>query len=82
MKVQQSASNKTVGVFTVHENPPMPDQSVDNFESLSCGCPDLVQREPIQSLERRLDLILSSKLLHKFLCAALGQVSYQRGRTH
>ena len=82
MKVQQSASNKTVGVFTVHENPPMPDQSVDNLESLSCGCPDLVQREPIQSLERRLDLFISPNLLHKFLCVALSQLSYKRGHTH
>jgi hypothetical protein len=60
----------------------MPDQSVDNFESLSRGRPNLVQSEPVQSLERRLDLILSSKLLHKFLCVALSQVSFQRGWTH
>jgi hypothetical protein len=60
----------------------MPDQSVDNFKSLSCGCPDLIQREPIQSLEHSFDLILSPKFLHELLCATLSQVSYQRGQTH
>ena len=60
----------------------MPDQPVDNFESLSCGRPNLVQGEPIQSLERRLDLIISPNLLHKFLCVALSQLSYKRGHTH
>ena len=54
----------------------MPDQSVNNFESLGRSRPNLVQSEPIQSLERRLDLILSPKLLHKFLCVAMSQLSY------
>ena len=60
----------------------MPDQPVDNFESLRRGRPNLVQCESIQSLERHLNFILSPELFHKFLCVPLMQVSYERRRTH
>ena len=58
----------------------MSDKTVDNFESLRCGSPNLVQGKPIQSLERRFDLILSPKLLHKFLCVAFSQVRTNKDR--
>ena len=73
-KVQQQARNGTAGFFTIHDNPSMSDKTVDNFESMRCGCPNLIQSEPIQSLERCFDLILSPKLLHKFLCVEFSQV--------
>jgi hypothetical protein len=46
----------------------MPDKTIDNFKGLSGGRPSLIQGKPIQSLERRLDVILSPKLVHEFLC--------------
>ena len=58
----------------------MSDKTVDNFESVRCGSPNLIQGEPIQSLERRFDLILSPKLLHKFLCVAFSQVRTSEDR--
>jgi hypothetical protein len=58
----------------------MSDKTVNNFESLRCSCPNLVQREPIQSLERRFDLILSSELLHKIFCVAFSQVRTNENR--
>lgn len=48
----------------------MPDKSIDDFENLSRGRTSLVQGEPIQSLESRLDVILSAKLFDEFLCVA------------
>ena len=44
----------------------MLDETVDNFESLSSSRPTLIQREPIQPLDRRLDSLLSPKLPHEF----------------
>jgi hypothetical protein len=67
---------------TIHNNSPMPDKTVDNVESLSSGRPSLVQGEPIQPLESCLDGIPSPRLLRKFLCVALSQVSYQPRRTY
>ena len=46
------------------------DETANNFKSLSCGRPNLVQSEPIQPLECYLDVILSPKVLHKLLCVA------------
>ena len=67
---------------TIHDNSPMPDKTVDNLESLSSGRPRLVQGKPIQPLESCLDNVLSPRLLRKFLCVALSQVSYQPRRTY
>jgi hypothetical protein len=41
----------------------MPDKTVDNFKSLSGRCPTLIQGEPIQPLDGRLDVLLPPKLL-------------------
>ncbi len=46
----------------------MLDKTVDNFEGLSNGRPTLILGQPIQPLDRRLDIPLSPKLPHKFLC--------------
>jgi hypothetical protein len=46
------------------------DKTVDNLEGLSRSCMTLVQREPIQPLDRRFDVLLSPKLPHKFLCTS------------
>jgi hypothetical protein len=44
----------------------MPDKTINNFEGLSGSRPTLVQCEPIQPLDGRLNIILSPELLHKF----------------
>jgi hypothetical protein len=45
----------------------MLDKAVDNFEGLSGSRSTLIEREPIQPLDRRFDVLLSPKLPHKFL---------------
>jgi hypothetical protein len=64
-----------VEFLTVHDGPLMPNKTVNNFEGLSGSRPTLIQCEPIQPPDGRLDVILSKKLLHKFLCVPLSQVS-------
>ena len=66
-------------LITIDNDPGIPDKTIDNFESLSRGRPCLIQGESIQSLEGRLDVILSAELLHKLLCVSLSQKSYQPG---
>ena len=61
------------GIITIHDGHPMLDKTVDNFERLSRSYPTLVQGEPIQPLDRRLDILLSAKLSYKFLCASLSR---------
>jgi hypothetical protein len=61
--------------LTIHYRPPMSDKTVNNLEGLSRGRPALIQREPIQPLDRRLDVLLSPKLTHKFLCVLFSQLS-------
>ena len=57
-------------ILTIHDDHPMLDKTVNNFEGLSGSYPTLVQSEPIQPLECYLDVILSPKVLHKLLCVA------------
>jgi hypothetical protein len=54
-------------ILTIHDRPLLLDKTVDNFEGLSGSRPTLIQREPIQPLNGRLDVLLSPKLPHKFL---------------
>jgi hypothetical protein len=60
--------------LTVHYHPHILDKMVDDLKSLRCSYPSLVLSETIQPLEHRLDVLLSKKLLNKFLCVALSQV--------
>ena len=55
-------------ILTIHDGPPMLDETVDNFESLSGSRTTLIQSQPIQPLDRCFDILLSPKLPHKFLC--------------
>jgi len=59
---------RTKQILTIHDGPPMLDETVDNFEGLSGGRQTLIVGQPIQPLDRRLDVPLSAKLPHKFLC--------------
>jgi hypothetical protein len=71
-------------IFTIHDVPPMPDNTIDNFEGLSGSCPTLVHCEPIQPLEDQLNVIPSSKLLRDVLCFTFNQLLWRPlvGRTH
>jgi hypothetical protein len=80
-----SRKQKKVGIgrkLTIHDGPPMSDKTVNNFEGLSSSRPTLVKREPIQSLDSRLDVLLSPKLTHKLLCVQFSQLSQQLEETH
>ena len=79
-----AASNERdqYNLLTIVNNPCIPDKTMDNFESLSRGRSSLVQGEPIQPLQGRINVILSTKLLHKFFCISLSQESCWPGRTH
>jgi hypothetical protein len=46
----------------------MLDETVDNFEGLSGSRSTLIQGQPIQPLDGRLNVLLSPKHPHKFLC--------------
>jgi hypothetical protein len=68
--------------LTVYDHPHILDETVDDLKRLRCRRSSLVPCETVQPLENRLDVILSEKLLYKFLCTALSQVTRQRRRTH
>ena len=60
-----------INSLTVYDHPHILEKAVDNLERLRCRRPSLVLGEPVQSLKNRIDLILSEKLLYKFLCVPL-----------
>jgi len=61
---RKTATNR---ILTIHDRHLLLDKTVDNFEGLSGSCPTLIQREPIQPLDRRFDVLFSPELPHKFL---------------
>ena len=56
-----------VYLLTVHYYPHILDKVVDNLEGLRCGYPSFSLSESIYPLENRLNVLLSKKLLDKFL---------------
>ena len=60
-----------INSLTVYDHPHILEKAVDNLERLRRRRPSLVLCEPVQSLKNRIDLILSEKLLYKFLCIPL-----------
>jgi hypothetical protein len=67
-------------MLTVYGHPHIPEETVDDLESLSCGSPSLVLGEPVESLQDRLDVILS--ILEEFDYVALSKATRQREWTH
>ena len=59
--------NGTNRLLTVHDRPLMLNKTVNNFERLSGSRPTLIQREPVQPLDRDFDVLLSPKFSHEFL---------------
>jgi hypothetical protein len=68
MNIQQAAKEERDNqILTIHDRPLMLDKTADNFKRLSGSRPTLIQREPIQPLDRRFDVLLSPKLPYEFL---------------
>jgi hypothetical protein len=61
------------GILTAHDNPPVLDKTINNFEGLRSSCPGLVESESVHALQDRFDLILSENVPYEFLCAALSE---------
>jgi hypothetical protein len=56
--------------LTVYDHPHVLYKTVDDLKCLGCRRPSLVLGEPVQSLKNPLDVILSEKLLYKYLCTS------------
>jgi len=60
-----------VDYLTFDYHPHILKKTTDDFESLRCSYPSLILRESTQSLEYRLDILLSKDLfLDKCFCVA------------
>ena len=70
---QQSAVDKTIYSLTFHDHPHILEETVDNLKRLRCRRPGLVLGQSVQPLKNRIDIILSEKLLYKFLWIALSE---------
>jgi len=63
-----------VHLLTSHGLPHILDKAVNDPESLSGGIPSLVEREPVQPLQDRLDVLVSEEFfLQKFDCFTLSK---------
>jgi hypothetical protein len=62
--------------LTVYDDPHILDKTIDNLKRLRCRRPSLVLGKSVQPLKNRLDLILSEKLLYKFLCVCIESGQY------
>jgi hypothetical protein len=60
--------------LTVHDFCQIIDKAIDNFKGLRRGRASLLKRQPIQSLQHRLNIIFSEELLSEFLCISLSLV--------
>jgi hypothetical protein len=69
-----------VHLLAVHDHPRISNKTLNNLESLPCSHLSLALGQSIQPLEHRFDVVLSQKLLRKFLCVALSQVPYEPDR--
>jgi hypothetical protein len=67
-------------LLTVHDRPHILDETVDNLEGLSCSNPRLVLRESVESLQDRLDVLISFR--DEFDWIALSKATPQREPTH
>jgi len=69
---------RLVRVLTVHKLLHILDESANDAESLSCGSPSLLLREPVQPLRDSLDVLVPEKILHKFDCVAMSKATHPR----
>jgi hypothetical protein len=68
--------------LTIDDHPHILEETIHDLKRLRCRRPSLVLGQSVQPLKNSLDIILSEKLLYKFLCIALSQIIGQRRRTH
>jgi hypothetical protein len=68
--------------LTVYDHPHILEETVDDLKRLRCRRPSLVLGQSVEPLENRIDIILSEKLLYKFLCIALSQAKCWQKRTN
>jgi hypothetical protein len=68
----------TAHLLTFHDHPHILDEIVDDLQNLGYGRPGLISRESVQSVQNRLDVLLSEMLLYKFDCVAVSKVTCQR----
>jgi len=71
-----------VRLLTVHDDPHILDETVDDLERLGSSSPSLVNGESLEPMQDGLDSFLSENLLYKFDCVALSEVTRQREQTH
>jgi hypothetical protein len=71
-------------LLTGHDHPHILDETVDDLESLRCGSPSLVLRESVDSLQDRLDVLLSFLEEFDCQCIALSKATRpsQQEQTH
>jgi hypothetical protein len=62
-------------MLTVHYYAHILDKAINNLEDLRRGYPSLFLRQSIQSLDHRLDFLLSKKLLYKFFCISSSRLT-------
>ena len=60
-----------VRLLTVHEHPHTLNEAVDDLEGLSCGRPSLIERESVQPLQDRLNVLFPKNFLYEFDCAVI-----------
>jgi len=72
--------------LTIHNKPPMLDETAYDLEGLRSGGTSFVQSESVQPLEDSLDLILAKNFLYEFLCVAFsesaGKCRISEDKTH
>ena len=68
--------------LTVHDDPHIQDETVDDLERLSSSSPSLANGESVQPMQDSLDFLLSENFLYEFDCVALSEVTRQRKQTH
>ena len=57
-------------MLTIYNKLHILSKTVDDMEGLHCNCPSFILRDPIQPLQRPLNLIISYKTSSNFLCVA------------
>jgi hypothetical protein len=62
------------GLLTIHNHAHIPDETVDDLKSLSRGSPSHILCESVQSVQDRLNILLSEVFLYKSYCITLRRV--------
>ena len=66
-----------ISLLTIHDNPHILNNSIDDLKNLQRGGPTFVQGEPIQPFQYYLIAISFKELLNKRPCVALSQIKCQ-----